>query len=36
MGKGQGQGQGHGYVHHDETTWCQDAKANGYCFETLS
>jgi len=28
--------QGHGYVHQDETTWCQDAKANSYCFVSLS
>jgi len=28
--------QGHGDVHQDETTWCQDAKANSYCFVTLS
>ncbi len=28
--------QGHGYVHQDETTWCQHAKSNNYCFETLS
>ncbi len=35
MGKG-GCCQGHGYVHQDETTLCRDAKANSYCFDTLS
>jgi hypothetical protein len=35
MGKGWSC-QGHGYVHQDETTWCQDGKANSYCFVTLS
>jgi len=35
VGKG-GCCQGHGYVHQDETTWCQDAKANSYCFVSVS